>query len=223
MERHMGKSVWLIGALALLGILAVVGWQRSLDRRPDAERPSAAPVVPKTISEKHNPPQELRSEPTPKPAQTAASSASDSSYQATLAGVDMSWQAAAGLPAQVRAQLLNSDDRASRELLERNRRLIRARDDDAWGPGMQDRLNEFLESIPETENMLITVACREEQCQVQAMSAGQTPSGSTISSQAIFDQLGRQWWVRDQLTLAQGHVTTVDGRLYQVQYFDRKK
>ena len=53
------------------------------------------------------------------------------------------------------------------------------------------------------------------------MRVGQLPAGSTTPSQALFDALRQQWWFQDQLTLAQDHVTTVNGRLYHLQYFDR--
>ena len=224
----MGKYLWLVGGLAFLGVLAFAGWQRSVDRRAEAEGRSAAAAAVDTKRGNHDD----QVEPTSKPAQTsasavsqlsAASGASNSGDQGKPGEVDVRWQVAVGLPEQVREQLENSNDPLFQEMLQRNSRLTEPRPDDTWGPEMQERLNEFLEPRSEAENMQITVACREVQCQVQIMSLVQQPTGSTTPSQALFDELHQHWWFRDRLTMAQGHVTTVNGRLYHLQYFDRKQ
>jgi hypothetical protein len=227
----MGKYLWLVAGLALLGVLAFTGWQLSLDRGAEAEGRSAAAAAPDTKRGKHDD-QGLRLEPTSKPARTSASAvpqlstasrASSSGDQGEPGKVDVRWQAAVGLPQQVREQLGSSHDPLFQEMLQRNSRLTKPRADDTWGPEMQERLNEFFESRSAAESMQITVACREVQCQVQAMSLVQPDTGSTTPSQALFDELRQHWWFRERLTMAQGHVTTVDGRLYHLQYFDRKQ
>ena len=228
----MGKYLWLCGGLAFLAALAFAGWHRSLDHSAETEetedRPAAAaPLDPKRETHVD---QGFRSEPPSKSAQSsgsavsrpsAVSRVSDMGSQGAPGQADMRWLAAAGLPEEVRRQLASSDDPRSRELLRRNGQLAKPREEESWSPEMQQRLDEFFESRAESGNMIITVACGEQQCQVQMMSVGQLPAGSTTPSQALFDALRQQWWFQDQLTLAQDHVTTVNGRLYHLQYFDR--
>jgi hypothetical protein len=131
-----------------------------------------------------------------------------------------------GLPEQVRKELRSSDDPRFQELLRRNSLLTQPSADDEWEPDMQERLNDFFESRSqergEAESLLVTVACRSRQCQVQIVSQVQPAAGSTPLSEVLLDELNRHWWFRDQLTRAQSHVTTVDGRRYHLQYFDRK-
>lgn len=217
----MGKYLWLVGALALLGIAAFVGWQRSVDRRADPEGRAAAAAVADTKRAGHDD-QARRSEPASKPVPLA----SNSRNQGEPGKADMRWQAAVGLPEPVRKELGNSADPVLQEVLQRNSRLTKPTADDGWGPDMQERLNAFFESISEerveAESVLITVACGDLQCQVQTVSRVQPAAGSTPLSEVLFDELNRHWWFRDHLAMAPGHVTTVDGRRYHLQYFDRK-
>jgi hypothetical protein len=217
----MGKYLWLVGGLALLGTLAFVGWQRSVDRTADTEGRAAPAAVPATKRVRQDD-QERRPEPISKP----VSPASDSPDESEPGQVEPSWQAAVGLPKQVRSELRNSDDPLFQELLRRNSQLTQQTADDGWGLQMQERLNEFFESRSqekgEAESVLTTVACRGLQCQVQIVSQVQPAAGGTPLSEVLFEELNRHWWFRDQLAIAQSHVTTVDGRRYHLQYFDRK-
>jgi hypothetical protein len=217
----MGKYLRLVGGLALLGTLAFMGWQRSVDRRTDTEAQVAAAAVPDTERPRRDH-QERRPAPSSKP----VSRASDSRDESELGQVEPSWRAAVGLPKEVRDELRNSNDPLFQELLRRNSQLTLQTADDGWGPGMQERLNEFFESRSqekgEAESLLVTVACRGLQCQVQIVSVVQPAAGSTPLSEVLFDELERHFWFRDQLAMAQSHVTTVDGRRYHLQYLDRK-
>lgn len=220
----MGKYLWLCGGLAVLAGLVFAGWHRSHDHRVET-----LALDPKRETQVDP---GLRSEPPSKSAQSSVSAASRPSAVSRVpdtgnpgggSDVDMRWRAAVGLPEEVRKQLASSDDPRSRELLRRNGQITQPREEDSWGPGMQQRLDEFFESRSESENMLVTVACSEQQCQVQMMSAGPRPAGDTTPSQALFEALRQQWWFRDQLIPAQDHVTMVNGRLYHLQYFDRNQ
>jgi hypothetical protein len=172
-------------------------------------------------------------EPASKPAQTsasavsqlsAASGASNSGDQGEPSEVDVRWQVAVGLPEQEREQLANSDNPLFQEMLQRNSRLTKPRADDSWGPEMQERLNEFFESMSEAPSMQITVACREVQCQVQTMSLVQQPTGSTTPSQALFDAGASPALVVSTGSLmAQGWRHHRERPFYHLQYFDRKQ
>lgn len=227
----MKKNFWLVGSLILLGVLVVMGWQRFVDLGAEGQEPSATAAAPDTPPGKQDDrdrPLEPVSEPAKAPASAASqlntpSGTSDNGDQDEPGESDVRWQAAVGLPEQVREELANSDDPRFKDMLRRNRQLTRPGANDTWGPEMQERLTEFFLSTPEGEGLLMSVACRQTQCQVQAMSPAQTPAGTSIPSQALFDELRQHWWFREQLTLAQGHVTLVNGRLYQLQYLDRKQ
>jgi hypothetical protein len=226
----MAKYLWSAGGLTLLAVLVLFAWHRSVDRRAETEDHPAVAVMQDAKPARQAGPG-TRLEASSKLAQVAASPASaprapsgvsDASDQADPGAVDTRWRVAVGLPEEVREQLANSDDAILREILQRNHRLMNASaEGDPWGPDMQARLVEFFDSRPEADGIQITVACGEGQCQVQAMSPVQSAAGATSPARALFDELRQHWWFRDQLIMAQGHVTTVHGRLYHVQYFDR--
>jgi hypothetical protein len=222
----------LVGGLTLIAVLAFAGWRWSANGRGATNLAPAAKATLHTEHERSSArgdgggltsnPLETSARPITQP--IAASGALKSSNRAEPGSADLRWQAAAGLPRQVREQLANSTDSHVQEILERNDRLMSpATSDDAWGTEMQNRLNEFFESKPEAESLQIAIACREAQCQIQATSLDQPSAGSAPPAQALFDTLSQHWWFRDRLSPAQSHVTTVNGRLYQLQYFDRKQ
>jgi hypothetical protein len=225
----MRKYLWPIAGLTLLLVVALGGWRWAIDRRAHAEvQPAAAGRLDAKRREQAHAASRLEAE--SKLTQVAASPASaDAASEVPNGGdqgepgeVDTRWRVAVELPDQVREQLANSDDPILRQIRQRNRRLMKARgDDDTWASDMQARLDEFFASRPEADGMQITVACREAQCQVQASSLSRSAADDT-PSRALFDELRRHWWFRDRLIMAQGHVSTVHGRLYHVQYFDRQ-
>jgi hypothetical protein len=226
------ERVRLVGGLTLVAVLAFAGWRWSVNGRGAANPAPAAAATLHTEREtsdvrgdagrRISKPPDTSARPITQP--VAASGTLNSGDRSQANGVDLRWQVAAGLPRQVREQLARSTDPGVQDILQRNDRLLSpATSDDAWGTEMQNRLNEFFESKPEAESLQIAIACREAQCQIQATSLDRSSAGSTLAAQALFDTLSQHWWFRDRLTLAQSHVTTVNGRLYQLQYFDRKQ
>jgi len=214
----MGKYLWFAAGVALVTILALYGWQWTGDGRSNvAAGPAEAAAVDTKPESRYEVAPEPEAPPTPAPA------ASEREDMRDLSEAELRWRAVVALPESVQKELVNSRDPVAQDILERNERLAKRSPNDTWGPDMQGRLNEFFESIEEdTENMLITVACGEPQCQIQIVSPGQPAEDGTPPSQRVLDQLREHWWFREQPIPAQTHLAGVDSRLYQVQYFDRR-
>ena len=143
------------------------------------------------------------------------------------AAVDPQWQAAVRLPRQVWERLRDWGDTANQEMFRRNGQLSGVAGADPWGADIEARIAQFFAepsftNAPEAVGAKITVACRENQCQIQVSAPPQPQGSGEVHTQMIIDDLRRQPWFPSELVMTVGKFGGDNGREFGLQYFDRK-
>jgi hypothetical protein len=141
--------------------------------------------------------------------------------------VDPRLEEAARLPQSVWERLKDSDEPTEQELFQRNSELSTPGTQDDWGNAMQEELTQFFAAQsfatrPEAAGAQIVVACREIQCQIQVTAPLPATMGAEAQSELVINDLRRQPWYQAELAMTVGEATVNNGKLYQLQYFDRK-